>query len=245
MGDHSNSVPPATGYPATGYPRPPPYSHSSAAGTAYPYGAPPPRTAYYQQPYPSPRATFLRRLFAILVATLIIAGTIVFIIWIVLRPRLPHFQVDSVTLSNFNLSSSSLITGNWDVRFTVRNPNHKLSLYYDNIDAFIYYKGESLAETTLPPFVQGKKNQTAMRATFAASSAYVDKWVVDDINGDKAKGASVSFNARMLARIRYKSGLWARRRFWRIYCGELPVSLSANGTGGTLVGGTKECRVGF
>ncbi|KAH7837591.1 hypothetical protein Vadar_015591 [Vaccinium darrowii] len=242
---------PATGYPASAYPYPPPngYPASATNATAYAYAAPPPpqgpRYYYPQQPYPDPRATFVRRLFAILIASFLIALTIALTIWLILRPRLPDFQVDSATLTNFNLSSSSSITGNWDIRFTVRNPNHKITFYYDHITAAVYYKDESLSETTVTPFVQATRNQTAVRATFAAAAAYVDKSVVDGINGDKTSRGSVNFNVRILARVRLKAGWWrARQRYLRVYCGDLAVGMSSNNTtGGTLVGGPRDCKV--
>ncbi|KAF5949834.1 hypothetical protein HYC85_011827 [Camellia sinensis] len=96
---------PVTGYLVAGYPHPLPQSSNNtngypAADTSYPYAAPPPQAAYYYvQPYPDLPATFLRRLFGILIASFIIVATIAFIVWLILRPRLPEFQVDSLSLS--------------------------------------------------------------------------------------------------------------------------------------------------
>ncbi|GFZ20253.1 hypothetical protein Acr_28g0009580 [Actinidia rufa] len=199
------------------------------------------------EPYPDPRAAFLRRLVVIIAASFIIAGTIVFIVWLVLRPRVPEFRVDSVSLSNFNLSStSSLLTGNWDVKFAVSNPNHKISLYYDHIAASVFYKDESLSETTVAPFDQGTRNQTTVTATFSAAARYVDKKAADSILSDRTSRGSVDFNVRMVARVRLKAGSWQeRRRFMRVYCGNLAVGLSSSSVGGTMVGGARECKVGL
>ncbi|XP_057483461.1 NDR1/HIN1-like protein 10 isoform X2 [Actinidia eriantha] len=225
-------VRPVTGYPASAYP-----NSTTTTGSAYPYAAPPPQSAYYYnnnnpyyaQPYPDPRAAFLRRLVVIIAASFIIAGTIVFIVWLVLRPRVPEFRVDSVSLSNFNLSStSSLLTGNWDVKFAVSNPNHKISLYYDHIAASVFYKDESLSETTVAPFDQGTRNQTTVTATFATAARYVDKKAADSILSDRTSRGIVDFNVRMVARVRLKAGSWQeRRRFMRVYCGNLAVGLSS------------------
>ncbi|PSR89828.1 hypothetical protein CEY00_Acc30021 [Actinidia chinensis var. chinensis] len=246
---------PATGYPASAYPTNGYPNSTTTTGTAYPYAAPPPQSAYYYnnnnpyyaQPNPDPRAAFLRRLVVIIAASFIIAGTVVFIVWLILRPRVPEFRVDSVSLSNFNLSStSSLLTGNWDVKFAVSNPNHKISLYYDHIEASVFYKDESLSETTVAPFDQGTRNQTVVRATFAAAARYVDKKAADSINSDRTSRGSVDFNVRMVARVRLKAGSWRERhRFMRVYCGNLAVGLSSNSAGGTMVGGARECKVGL
>lgn len=251
-----NQSRPATGYPASAYPHPPPppntYPNSAAAtaATAYPYAAPPPphptyyypnNNPHYPQPYPDPRATFARRLFVILIASFLIALTVALALWLILRPRLPDFRVDSLALSNLNLSSSS-ITANWAINFTVVNPNKKITFYYDQVQAAVYYNDVSLSETTVPPFVQPTRNQTPVRATFAAAGAYVDKSVVEGINGSRG---SVNFNVRVLARVRLKAGWWrARQRLLRVYCGDLAVGMnSSSSAGGTLVGGPKECRV--
>ncbi|XP_071707828.1 NDR1/HIN1-like protein 10 [Rutidosis leptorrhynchoides] len=242
---------PVTGYPAppptsNGYPPPPP-------GTAYPYAAQPqPQQShyfnvssnpYYSNPYANQqRATFLRRIFTIFIACFIITGTIGFIMWLILHPQVPQFRVETLTLTNFNISSN-LLSGNWDAKLTARNPNSKITLYYDHIEAAVFYKSESIAETTLAPFVQGKKNETNVRATFALLSAYVNDR--NGINSDRARG-TIDFNLRMVARVRFKaSAWWTRRRILRIFCPNLSVGISGNSTGGSLTGGSQNCKVGL
>ncbi|KAL4578530.1 hypothetical protein LXL04_014654 [Taraxacum kok-saghyz] len=239
--------------PVTGYPAPPASNgYPTNTATAYPYVAPPPQNQgqyfnvsanpYYSDPYANQqRATFIRRIFAVFIGCIIIVGTIVFIMWLILRPQIPQFRVDTLTLSNFNMSSNSLISGTWDARFTVRNPNSKIVLYYDRIEAAVFYKSESISETTVPPFAQGKKNETGVRATFVSSSAYVDDR--NGISSERSRG-TVDFNLRMMARVRFKAGAWwARRRILKIFCPNLSIGVSANSTGGSLVGGSKNCRV--
>ncbi|KAK1411350.1 hypothetical protein QVD17_37898 [Tagetes erecta] len=240
MADHTT---PVTGYPAA---NPPPN------GYAYPYIAQPQQ--HHHQPsyfnvttnpsyYPNQqRTTFLRRIFAVFITTIIIFGTIVFIIWLILRPQVPQFRVQTLTLTNFNLTSNSLISGNWNATVTVRNPNSKITLYYDHVEAAVFYKSKSISMTTLPPFVQGKKNETVVKATFVSVSEYFDD--PNGINSERNRG-SVGFNLRMVARVRFKAGgWWTRRRVLRVYCPDLAVGVSGNGSSGSLSGGSKNCRVG-
>ncbi|KAL4567643.1 hypothetical protein LXL04_023232 [Taraxacum kok-saghyz] len=243
---------PVTGYPAhsaTGYPN---------TATAYPYVAAPPNapqnqgtyfhvagTRYHSDPYASQqRATFVHRFFAILIGSILITGIIIFTMWLILRPQIPQFRVETLTLSNFNISSNSLVAGDWDAHFIVRNPNSKITLYYDQIEAAVFHKSDSISETTVPPFVQATKNQTAIKATFASLTAYVDDR--DSINSERSHG-TITFNIRMIARVRFRAGgWWARRRILRVYCPNLSIGISSNSNGGTLVGGgSKECRVGL
>ncbi|XP_055835556.1 NDR1/HIN1-like protein 10 [Solanum dulcamara] len=249
---------PVTGYPAAGVPPPNPNGYGGSAhqqpplGTAYPYAAPPPSSAayyhnnpYYQpNPYAAQRTTFLRRVIGIAIASMVIAGTFVFILWLVLRPRLPEFRVDSMSVSNLNLTNS-LISANWDLRFTVRNPNKKMTLYYDDVAAAVFYDDVSLSDTTVPPFFQDKRVETIQKASFATAGAYVDNRFFDMMNKERSRRGAIGFNVRMVARVRFKAGAWrARRRFVRVYCKDLSVGVGSKNSSGTLLGGARQCRVG-
>lgn len=241
--------------PVTGYPAPNQNGNvPPASNTGYPYAAPPPhyynqqyypQTNYQNDPYAARRANFLRRIFGIMIAAVIITGTIMFIVWLVLRPRLPEFRVDSLSVSAFNLSNNQL-TGTFDLHFTVGNPNKKIALAYDNMESDMFYRNSLLSSTNLPPFTQATRNETSMRAEFAALSSYVEKGIADDINGERGKSGNVVFNVRMLMTVRFKAGIWrARRRLLKVFCGDLAVALSSNGKNGSLNSGPRQCRVGL
>lgn len=253
--------------PVTGYPAPNPqsngYSANAApppAGTAYPYAAPaPPPSAYYYQnnPYQNQnynqydaesvrRATCLRRIFAFVIGLVVIFGTVTFIVWLVLRPQLPEFRVDSFSMSNFTLTNDSFITFTSEIKLTARNPNKKMSLGYDHIATAIYYQSYSLSETTAAPFYQGTRNETSLTARFAAAGAFVEKPAADAMNGERVKKGNVNFNLRMLSRVRFEAKAWkARKRYLKVFCGDLILGLPTNGKSGTLTGGPKQCRVGI
>ncbi|KAK4370632.1 hypothetical protein RND71_010107 [Anisodus tanguticus] len=234
MGDPNR---PVTGYPAA---QPPPATALPYYNNNYPY-----QNQHYPDPYSAQRNTFLRRVIAILVASTIITGTILFVIWLVILPRIPEFQVDSLIISNLNLSNS-LITANWDLNFTARNPNKKITLYYDEIASAIFYHSLSIADTTVPPFFMDKVNETAHKVSFVASGAYVEKWAFDGMGKERTEKGSVGFNVRMVARVSFKAGAWrARKRYLRVYCGDLLVAVALNKSSGNLLGGSRQCRVGL
>lgn len=234
---------PVTGYPAPGYPQP----HSTT--TTYPYNAPPPpyynpNTTYHAPPYYSPRATFLRRFLVAMIAFFIISGTIIFIIWLILRPRLPYFTVSSASVSSFNASNSHL-SGEWDISFDVQNPNKKMSISYERVESSISYKSIELSQTNIAPFYQGTKNETTVKASFAAVQAYVYDREINALNAERTTG-SVSFTVKVLARVSFKSGVWkARSRFLSVLCDKVAFGLPLNATKGSLKGGPRECRVGL
>ncbi|KAK3408273.1 hypothetical protein EUGRSUZ_J00544 [Eucalyptus grandis] len=246
MADYSR--PPVTSYPAPppsgaysdGYP---PGAHSNAA---YPYAVPHPQYTNYQYHAPVRRANFLRYFLLAMITFIIIIGAILFIVWLVLRPRLPVFVVESVTLNNFSISTSSQqVSGHWLVRFQVRNPNQNMKLSYADIESYIYCNSEPLSRTRLPPFNQGARSQTVVQASFVAMDSFVDGWAVSGIIAERASGV-VRFQVRLIALAQFKAGWWPERRASiQVLCGDLAVGLPSNGEAGKLTGGARECRVGL
>ncbi|KAK9291186.1 hypothetical protein L1049_009374 [Liquidambar formosana] len=247
-----------TGYPAqpsqiaAGYPPPTTFPVT----TAYPYAVPPP--AVFSQTYhpPSPprwryyrdggRSTLLCRLVSAVFAVLFAIAIFFFIIWLILKPRLPEFQVDSASVAPLNVTKTEL-SATWDITFRVRNPNEKLSVYYHRIEAWVVYGEEDLLYgTDLPPFYQEKRNETTVEAQLAVVSDTADGYVLRAISEEKARGL-VSFDVRVLALINFRKGVWqTRRHLLRASCEGVIFGFSApnNGTG-TLMGGPRACKVGL
>lgn len=242
-----NPTRPVSGYPpANGYPPPQP-------GVAYGYNAPyypnqPYAPPYNNQPYrASPSRSFVRTFLTAMIVVFITMGVIIFILWLVLRPRLPEFRVDSLSLTNFSTSDTS-VSGNWNARFSVYNPNKKLSIYYDAVDSMVYYRTESIAETRIPPFKQSKRNQTFVDASFAAKDTYMDRRALGAINADRT-GGTLYFNVKLLARAEFKTGGWrARNKFVKVSCQYLIVSISPSNSsvsGSGKLEAPKDCQVGL
>ncbi|XP_057788239.1 NDR1/HIN1-like protein 10 [Salvia miltiorrhiza] len=190
------------------------------------------------------RATCLRRIFAFVIGLIVIFGTVTFIVWLILRPQLPEFRVDSLSISNFTLDNDLLISFTSEIKLTAKNPNKKMKLGYDHIETAIYYQSYSLSETTVVPFYQGTKNETSLTARFAAAGSFLEKVAVDEITGERGKNDNVNFNLRMLSRVRFEAKVWrTRRRFLKVFCGDLVLGLPTSGRSGVLTGGPRQCRV--
>ncbi|KAH7512241.1 NDR1/HIN1-like protein 26 [Ziziphus jujuba] len=235
-----------TGYPAqsshvvAGYP----------AGTSYPYAAPPPPRPYSNtfQPFgvTQPRRaerTILCRLIIAMAVVLSIFSVIFFLTWLILKPHLPEFRVDSATVSPLNATQSEL-TATWNFTLFSRNPNSKLSIYYDRLQASVHYDDDlRIGTTTLPPFSLKKKNDTRLSFEVGAVSEYVGQEAVNEILDGKARG-SVKFGVRLLAWVRFRSGFWRMRpHLLRVDCSPLEFGFGRNSVTGTLKGQSTACEV--
>ncbi|KAK6163648.1 hypothetical protein DH2020_000512 [Rehmannia glutinosa] len=216
--------------------RPPPNAYYNYQNNPY----------YQSDPNTLRRPTLLRRLLALVIGLIVVFAAITFIVWLVLRPQLPQFRVDSFSVSNFTLGNNSLISFTSQVRLTARNPNKKITLSYDHIDAVVFYRSSSLSDTVVPPFSQDTKSETSLTANFAAVGTFVDQLAVNGINNERGSRGTVGFNLRMLSRVRFKAKAWrTRHRLLKVFCGDLVVGIPSNGRPGTLTGGPRQCRVGI
>ncbi|CAH2060911.1 unnamed protein product [Thlaspi arvense] len=231
---------PATGYP---YPYPPQQPYASAngyppnAGTAYPYQNQNP----YYAPEPNSRAILLRRLFIAFLVLLLILGLILFILMLVLRPQYPDVYINSLSVSNFNVSNNQL-TGKWDLQLQFRNPNSKMSLQYDAVILNLYYGGSSLSDTRLQPFDQGTKDQTPVNGTLSVAGTYIDGRLANSIGQDRAAKGSIEFDLRIYSLVTFRNGVYRRRRYITSYCDDVAVGVPASRGSGDMIGPSKRCR---
>ncbi|CAL5431985.1 unnamed protein product [Camellia sinensis] len=236
--------------PVTGYP--PGRLRSSTPPTSTPLRHLPPTSPPSSAPLPSTpplrrsNSSFLLllRLLSAMLFVFLLIGTIFFISWSVVRPRLPEFRVSSAFASPLNATSSDL-SATLDLSIVVANPNTKFCILYDRIEASVFYRdGFLVSQSKLAPFHQAKLNQTLVSARMAIVGANVGNNVVKEILEDERNG-TVSFGVRVLAVVRFRSGGWlTRKRLMRVYCYDVEIghSASAGDGSGSLLTPSKECE---
>ncbi|PRQ44120.1 hypothetical protein RchiOBHm_Chr3g0475711 [Rosa chinensis] len=232
-----------TGYPVqpgqvpTGYRSAPPY----------PFPPPPPEFHYNPQPAgPNKPTSFARVLMGFFAVSAVII-LITFLNWLVMHPKLPEFKVESATVSLLNVTRSEL-TATWDISLLSTNPNKKLRINYDHVEASIVYGDHNhirLGRTPLRPFVVNHRNQTRIDMKLGAVSEWVGDDVANEISDDRSRGL-VTFGVRLMTSVRFKCGLWlSKSRLLLVTCDRVDLGLSPNNGTGTLTGLSRECGVHF
>uniref|UniRef100_A0A2P2MZY5 Late embryogenesis abundant protein LEA-2 subgroup domain-containing protein n=1 Tax=Rhizophora mucronata TaxID=61149 RepID=A0A2P2MZY5_RHIMU len=245
---HCNKT--VTGYPApinqvvSGYPA----AAAAAAPTHYYAFRPLPPSSVYRplgsNPYNySVRPTLFYRMIIFCVAVLSIMTVLALIAYLVLKPHLPEFRVESAAVSQLNATRSEL-TARWIFTLVVNNPNKKLGIGYDRLEASVFYGGElGLAASQLAPFSQDKKNQSTIEFQLGAINEYVGENVVDRILRSRDRG-SVDFGIRVLGWIRFRCGsLRTREHMIRVSCDPIRIAYSLHNGTGTLTGQPEKCEV--
>ncbi|XP_010553584.1 PREDICTED: protein YLS9 [Tarenaya hassleriana] len=171
-------------------------------------------------------------LLKLLIGLVIILGLAVLIFWLVVRPQPVKFHVIGASLTRFDhATSDNNLRYNLALNVTVRNPNKRLGVYYDRIEARAYYEDKRFSTVTLTPFYQGHKNTTTLNPLFEGQQLVVfDGEELRGFNAEKIAGV-YSIDVEFRLRIRFKLGKAKTRRIKpKVKCDlKLPLS-SSNGT---------------
>ncbi|GKV50596.1 hypothetical protein SLEP1_g57299 [Rubroshorea leprosula] len=110
--------------------------HSHLNGAYYGPAIPPARS-YHRHGHGSGCGCccLLSFLIKLIVTAVVILGLAALIFWLIFRPNIVKFHVTDASLTQFNLTSDNNLHYNLALNITVRNPNKKIGIYYDRIEA--------------------------------------------------------------------------------------------------------------
>lgn len=241
-GQNGYPMPPPPPQHYQGYPPQPPYNHYAN----YNHPPPPPQAYYVSESQASSGSAFVRGFLIMLIILVAVTCISSIIVWTILRPETPQFRVETLAVSNFNASKPHF-SANWDSNISVHNPNHKLRVYFDRIQSFMYYREDFLSSSAVDPLylpTKGRDFLTLKMATNNSDDHVVGNWILEDIIRQRDTG-TVSFNMRLLVYTTFKSGVWwTRRATLKVFCDNTKVNFVGNETNGALAGGNNtQCVV--
>ncbi|CAN4089622.1 unnamed protein product [Withania somnifera] len=170
-------------------------------------------------------------IFQILCTLLIITAVIGFILWFILRPNKVNFHVANASLTQFDLRSNNTLSYNLNVSISIRNPNKRIGIYYDSVEARVYYHSLNFSNTNVDPFYQGHKNTTDLNLGFKGDNnlvQFVDN-LRSDYNNEKDSGV-YEIGLRLYMRIRLKFGWIKSKKIKPMIKCDLKVPFKSNAT---------------
>ncbi|EEF29834.1 NDR1/HIN1-like protein 3 [Ricinus communis] len=144
-------------------------------------------------------------LLKIIITIAVVLGLAVLIFWLVVRPNKVKFHVTEANLSEFNINNNTLHY-NLALNITVRNPNKKIGIYYDRIEARGKYEDQRFGSQFLTPFYQGHKNTSILTPAFQGQQLMLlsgDE--LTDFNEERVSGV-YSIDVTLYLKIRFKIG---------------------------------------
>ncbi|OAY64848.1 Protein NDR1 [Ananas comosus] len=139
-----------------------------------------------------------------LLTLLLIAGVIVFVLWLSLRPHRPRFHLDAFSVPGLAQPGAPPA---FQFNVTDRNPNRKIGIYYDAMFGSVYYNNRLVGSgPVLFPFYQPPKNTTVVQGTLRPAAPEGDP-VWAGFMADAAHG-SVQLRLKLNSTIRFKVETW-------------------------------------
>lgn len=172
------------------------------------------------------RTNLLRYIAMAILALIILVGIAVIIIWLVLKPKHLEYSVENASIHNFNLTNSNHLYANFDFTLRSYNPNSRVSLYYDSVEVSVRYEDQTLATSSVQPFLQPHKNVTRLYPKLTAQTVALYDPVPKDLRLERSSG-DIELDVLVRARIRFKVGAWkSKHRVMRIFCSPVLVHFS-------------------
>ncbi|GMY25362.1 Protein YLS9 [Fagus crenata] len=164
-----------------------------------------------------------------IISLVVIVGLAILIFWLIFRPNKVNFYVNEASLTQFNFTENNNLQYNLALNITVRNPNKKIGIYYDKIEARAYYEDQRFDTKLLTPFYQGHKTTSELNPVFQGQKVVLlgtDE--LSEFNTEKSAGV-YNIDVKLYLRIRFKVG---KLKTWKmkpkIEC-DLKVPFGSNG----------------
>ncbi|XP_009615264.1 NDR1/HIN1-like protein 1 [Nicotiana tomentosiformis] len=199
---------------------------------------------YTQRPSPlSSSKNPAKTLCTFLLIFLILAGLTLLIGWLIYRPHKPNFTLVNAAIYQLNITSLPYMFTTMQFTVLVRNPNRRVSLFYDQISALVSYKGQAITPPVmLPPLFQDTKSTVPLSPVIGGASVPVSVEVANGLVVDETYGM-VALRLVFMGKLRYKAA-FVRTRHYGIYvkC-DMLVGYKKGFVGQVPLLGSPDCEV--
>ncbi|XP_059428289.1 NDR1/HIN1-like protein 10 [Corylus avellana] len=215
-------------------------------GSFYGPSVPPPSRSYRSR---GDDCCLFDFLFQLIGSVAVVAGLAVLVFWLIFHPSRVKFHVtDASLITQFNFTTTTtnnnMLYYNLYLNVTIRNPNEKIGIYYDRIEANAFYVGQRFSTEALAPFYQGHKNTTVLSPAFKGQQlVLLGSNELSVLDSEKSLGV-FDIHVKFYLWIRFRLGNVNTCRIKpNINC-DLKVPLTSNGNS-TAVFEITKCDIGF
>eukprot|EP01018_Ginkgo_biloba_P038274 Gb_01970 [translate_table: standard] len=198
------------------------------------YRVPPPQgskpAAYSKPPRRCSRfCCCLAWLLGLILSFIVVLVIAAVVLYIVFRPRIPKYSVESIDIKRFNFSKDLSLNSELDLTIRARNPNKKIGIYYgENSRLEVFYSGIKLSSGKIPAFYQGHRNTTVLKAKLQGSNVRFPRETHSSLKTQQTQG-SIPLRIKINVPVKIKVGsLKTPKITVRIRCNLAVNKLSAN-----------------
>ncbi|XP_031111087.1 NDR1/HIN1-like protein 1 [Ipomoea triloba] len=161
----------------------------------------------------------------------------ILIVWAVLQPKKPRFILQDATIYNFNVSAPNIFSTTIQVTVSSHNPNRRVGVYYDKLDAFATYHDQQITYyTVIPPVYQGHKDTNLWSPFIYGNNVPIAPFNGPDLRQDQDAGA-VWITVKLNGRVKWRVGSFTSGRYHlHVTCPAYIPFGNAPKNGGIVVG---------
>lgn len=182
-----------------------------------------------------------RKLCLGLLALIALAGFVVLVVWLALRPHKPKFYLQDLSVLCLNVTppASTYLFTTMQATVAARNVMDKVGIYYDRVDVYAQYKNTAITvPAQLPVQYQGHNDQSVWSPYLASmDSVQLPSELAVALAQDETAGY-VLIDIRVDGQIRWKVGSWISGHYHlRVNCPALLTVNEGKGSYGANTGG--------
>ncbi|KAJ8749899.1 hypothetical protein K2173_013814 [Erythroxylum novogranatense] len=183
------------------------------------------------------RKKLYRRILIGVGAIVVLVVFAIFLVWIILRPTKPEFVLQDTTLNALNLSQASFLTTSMQITISIRNPNERIGIYYEQVDIYASYRNQQITEATeLPPGIYMGHKEITVWSPFLNGNVPISQYLAAVMSEDFNAGI-VLVNIKVSARLKWKVGTWMSGNYHLIV--NCPAYFTSSKRDGFPFGGDK------
>ncbi|KAL9679465.1 hypothetical protein QQ045_017327 [Rhodiola kirilowii] len=104
-----------------------------------------------------------RKTTPVICLSLIVFAIATLIIFLVVKPRTPQFDIPNASLSTVYFDTPEYFNGNFNFVANFTNPNKKIDVQFERAEVDLYFFNKLIATTSLPPFHQRRGENLAVK----------------------------------------------------------------------------------
>ncbi|KAJ1390630.1 Late embryogenesis abundant protein [Sesbania bispinosa] len=136
----------------------------------------------------------------------LLLGIILLILWLAYHPSKPQFTVTSAAIYGLNTTTPPFMSISTQFTILIRNPNRRVSIYFDSLSAFVSYRNQPITpHIMLPPLYLDKHSAVSMSPQIGGTPVPVSVDVSNGLAVDESFGV-VGLKLAFLGRLRWKTG---------------------------------------
>ncbi|GMH01546.1 hypothetical protein Nepgr_003385 [Nepenthes gracilis] len=178
----------------------------------------PPQNTEQNLMYPSPSKTnpitWFGAVFCfILWVVIILGGLLVLIIYLIYRPRIPHFHITSATLNSAYLDTGYLLNADLTLLANFTNPSSRVSVDFNYVILQLSYENRLIADQYIEPFSVMRTESQLANVEMVSSQVRLPMRVSQQLM-KQMESNRIAFQVDGLFHARSKFGSVLRYSYW-------------------------------